>query len=79
MRPATSREAELSQAVQQGAVECFVALDADTESLAEVASCYGRLGVETRHASVKDVLRRKVRLGRFDLVYAAGFSRVRLP
>jgi len=66
------REVELSAALQRGAIERFVALDADAESLAEVAASYGHLGVETIHGSVRDLLRRKVRLGQFDFVYAAG-------
>ena len=66
------REVELSTAVARGAVQRLVALDADADSLAEVGTCYGHLGIETHHGSVREILRRKVRLGQFDLVYAAG-------
>ena len=66
------REAELSTALACGAVGTFVALDADAESLREVDEKYSSLGVETVHASVRHLLMRKVRKGRFDFVYAAG-------
>ena len=66
------REAELSAALACGAVGKFVALDADAESLREVDEKYSSLGVETVHASVRHILARKVRIGRFDCVYAAG-------
>jgi extracellular factor (EF) 3-hydroxypalmitic acid methyl ester biosynthesis protein len=66
------REAELSRAVETGAVGRFVALDADADSLGEVARNYSRFGVETLHASVRHILARKVALGAFDFVYAAG-------
>ncbi len=66
------REAELSSALAGRRVKRFVALDADPDSLAEVATHYTHLGVETRHASVREILKRKVCLGQFDLVYAAG-------
>src|SRR5262245_288715 len=66
------REAELSTALAAGRVGRFVALDADAESLREVRTRYGSFGVETIHASVRHILARKVDLGRFDFVYAAG-------
>jgi hypothetical protein len=66
------REAELSTALAAGRVGRFVALDADAESLREVRTRYGALGVETVHGSVRNVLARKADVGRFDFVYAAG-------
>jgi len=66
------REAELSAALARGAIGEFVALDADAESLREVDERYSSLGVETVHASVRHILARKLRMGRFDFVYAAG-------
>ena len=66
------REAELSSALACGRLGRFVALDADAESLRDVAMHYARLGVETVHASVRHLLARKVDLGTFDFVYAAG-------
>jgi trans-aconitate methyltransferase len=66
------REAELSKAVQTGALSRFVALDADARNIAKVKTSYSQLGVETMHASVRHLLSRKHPLGQFDLVYAAG-------
>src|SRR5260370_6392794 len=66
------REAELSSAVASGHLGRFVALDADAESLRNIDTHYARLGVETVHASVRHLLMRKIRLGTFDFVYAAG-------
>lgn len=66
------REAELSRAVASGRLGRFVALDADAESLRDLDAHYARLGVETVHASVRHLLARKIKLGTFDFVYAAG-------
>ena len=66
------REAELSQALAAGKIGRFVALDVDAASLREIDMHYARLGVETVHGSVRHILRRKVQLGSFDFVYAAG-------
>jgi hypothetical protein len=66
------REAELSRALASGQLGRFVALDADAESLRNVESNYGRMGVETVHGSVRHLLMRKISLGAFDFVYAAG-------
>ena len=66
------REAELSTAMANGSVGSVVALDADRESLREVETQYGGLGVETIHASVRHILARRVTREPFDLVYAAG-------
>jgi extracellular factor (EF) 3-hydroxypalmitic acid methyl ester biosynthesis protein len=66
------REAELSSALSSGHVGRFIALDADGESLRDVERHYAPLGVETVHGSVRHLLMRKIRLGTFDFVYAAG-------
>jgi extracellular factor (EF) 3-hydroxypalmitic acid methyl ester biosynthesis protein len=66
------REAELSNALASGHLGRFVALDADAESLRDIDRHYARLGVETIHASVRHLLMRKIGLGTFDFVYAAG-------
>jgi extracellular factor (EF) 3-hydroxypalmitic acid methyl ester biosynthesis protein len=66
------REAELSTALASRRVGKFVALDADADSLREVETQYATLGVETVHASVRNILARRIELGSFDLVYAAG-------
>jgi hypothetical protein len=66
------REAEISAAVNGRNVSRYVAIDADADSLREVGTHYAHLGVETMHASVLHLLRRKVKVGQFDFVYAAG-------
>src|SRR5215471_16334510 len=66
------REAELSNALASGRLDRFVALDADAESLRDIAGHYAHLGVETVHASVRHLLARKIKLGSFDFIYAAG-------
>ena len=66
------REAELSSALAGGRLSRFVALDADAQSLRDIELRYASLGVETVHASVRHLLARKVKLGTFDFVYAAG-------
>jgi hypothetical protein len=66
------REAELSNALASGRLGRFVALDADAASLQELDAQYARLGVETVHGSVRHLIARKLNLGSFDFVYAAG-------
>jgi hypothetical protein len=66
------REAEICEALVSGRAGRFVALDADATSLREVEANYARLNVETVHGSVRHVLARKLNLGTFDFVYAAG-------
>jgi hypothetical protein len=66
------REVELSSAMAAGKLGRFVALDADADSLREVERCYSGMGITPIHASVRHILGRKVKLGTFDFVYAAG-------
>jgi hypothetical protein len=66
------REAELSAAVRRRRLGRFVALDADAESLREVAASYGRWGVEPVHASFTRILAGRVELGTFDVIYSTG-------
>jgi SAM-dependent methyltransferase len=66
------REALHSRAVQSRSFGRFVALDQDEKSLEVVRADVGPLGVEAREGSVKDVIARGRRLGRFDFIYAAG-------
>lgn len=66
------REAELSQALATGKIGRFVALDADADSLREVETRYGPMGVTTVHGSVRRILAGKIGLGTFAFVYAAG-------
>jgi hypothetical protein len=66
------REARDSCALEAGAFGRFVALDQDVESLDVVRRDAGPLGVEAMEGSVKTVIARCRRLGRFDFIYAAG-------
>jgi len=67
------READLSEAVQQGAVREYVAFDQDAASLAEVDRRLGNKNVRTVRGSVADLLMgRHKELTGFDFVYAAG-------
>jgi hypothetical protein len=66
------REAHLCAAVKRRKIGRYVALDWDADSLKEIERCYGRFGVETCAASIRQLLNQKVDLGRFDVVYSTG-------
>jgi extracellular factor (EF) 3-hydroxypalmitic acid methyl ester biosynthesis protein len=66
------REAHLSAAVKRKRFGRYVALDSDVDSLQEVERCYRRFGVETLPATFRQLLTRKIDVGRFDLVYSTG-------
>ena len=66
------REAELSGAVQRGAIKEFIAFDQDQQSLRQVECDYSSVGVTTVHGSVRDLLAGKKKFSGFDCVYAAG-------
>lgn len=68
------REARLSMALQRGAIGEWVALDQDVTSLQEIHSAqYEATGIiQPVHGRVRDLLKRTLDLGAFDLIYAAG-------
>jgi len=66
------REAQISEAVRNGTLEEFVAMDQDEASLAVVARDCAPLGVRTVTGSVRQLLASDTSAGQFDLVYAAG-------
>lgn len=66
------REVEWCASMRRITPARFVALDQDEQSLALVGAEYGHLGIECRNINVKDIVRGKVDLGDFDLIYAAG-------
>ena len=67
------REAEMSQAVQEGRVAEYVAFDQDTESLAHVRERFSGRNVRVVRGSVGELLLGRLRnFGQFDFVYAAG-------
>lgn len=66
------READLAVAFRDGSIEQFVALDQDTDSLAEVERSYAHLGVEPMVGTVRSIIARKTVFSDMDFVYAAG-------
>lgn len=66
------REANRSRALLEGRLKRWVALDQDPQSVGLIARDFAGTAVETVDGSVRTLLARGHRLGRFDLVYAAG-------
>lgn len=66
------REVELSEAFIAGAVQEWVAVDQDEASLLECNRSYGGAVVRPIKGSVRQILTKKLSLGKFDLIYAAG-------
>jgi hypothetical protein len=66
------REAHLCSAVKRRKFGRYVALDSDRETLTEVQRSYGRFGVESVAASVRQLFTHRVDLGYFDFVYSTG-------
>lgn len=65
-------EARRSAALEGGRIREWVALDQDAESLARVAATFGEHPVQPVQASVIDLVKRRLDLGRFDFICAAG-------
>ena len=66
------RESLLSQALQNGIIGRFVAMDQDEESLKDVRQHHQDGTVETIRCSVKELLLAPQDWGTFDFIYAAG-------
>ena len=66
------REAGLSAAVRRRALQRFVAIDSDEESLAEVERSYHRTPIECVHASARRIITGRLDVGSFDLIYSLG-------
>lgn len=66
------REAEKSNALAEGSLKRWVALDQDPESVTTVRDCNDNEIVQPTEGSVRGLLRRSYDLGAFDLVYASG-------
>jgi extracellular factor (EF) 3-hydroxypalmitic acid methyl ester biosynthesis protein len=66
------REAGLSKAVTDSRFHQFVALDQDVNTLSTVEHFWQKSGIRVLRGTVRDLLRKRLNLGRFDLVYAAG-------
>ncbi len=66
------REASLSVGVRRKQFGRFVAMDADKKSLDEISRCYGKHGIETVTANIRQMLKGDLGLGSFDLIYTTG-------
>jgi extracellular factor (EF) 3-hydroxypalmitic acid methyl ester biosynthesis protein len=65
-------EVEKSQAVQSGKIGRIVGLDQDPLALSTVQSRYSNHKIEIMNASIKEVIRGTVQLGRFDFIFCSG-------
>lgn len=66
------REAEISAAIIRQQLGRLVAIDSDPLSLRLVERQYGKYGVETVHASAREVLSGRIDMSEFDLIYSSG-------
>lgn len=66
------REASITTAVRRRRFGRFVAMDVDAVSLKEVDRAYGPYGVETVPAPFVSLIKNRVQVGKFDLVYSTG-------
>ena len=66
------REANRSTALAEGRLKRWVALDQDPESVGLIARDFQGTAVEAVDGSVRTVLTRGHKLGKFDLIYASG-------
>ncbi len=66
------RECEISPAIIRRQLGRIVALDSDEASLEAVDRTYGRFGVQTFHASARELLGGRIEMESFDLIYSSG-------
>jgi extracellular factor (EF) 3-hydroxypalmitic acid methyl ester biosynthesis protein len=66
------RELKYSEAMKNGDISKFVALDHDSASLNFMRNEYKDLNLESAPLSVSDLIKGKSQLGEFDLIYSAG-------
>ncbi|AZO53444.1 MULTISPECIES: class I SAM-dependent methyltransferase [unclassified Mesorhizobium] len=66
------REANRSAALAEGRLKRWVALDQDPQSVGLIARDFQGTAVEAIDGSVRTVLTRSHKLGKFDLIYASG-------
>lgn len=66
------REANRSTALQEGRLKRWVALDQDPQSVGLIARDFRGTAVEAIDGSVRTVLARGHKIGKFDLIYASG-------
>lgn len=66
------REAENSQALKNGGIKRWVALDQDPLSIASITTQFRGTCIEPIDGSVRGLLAKKHKIGTFDFIYAAG-------
>jgi len=66
------REAMISRAILERRISEFIALDQDQESLDHIAETYTQHNIRIVNGSVRAVISGAVKLGGFNLIYAAG-------
>ncbi|MFV1996643.1 MAG: class I SAM-dependent methyltransferase [Acidiferrobacterales bacterium] len=66
------RELKYSNVLEAREIGQFVALDHDKATLEVVNNEYGDLGLKSVLSSVSDIVKGRVNLGTFDLIYSAG-------
>ena len=66
------READTSEALREGRIQRWVALDQDPLSVGSITRDFSGKPVEALDGSVRGLLGKAYGLGRFDLIYAAG-------
>ncbi len=66
------REALYSTAIRENLVYRFVAFDQDEASLQTLESEKNGFNIDCVLGTIKELIRRKIKLGKFDFIYAAG-------
>ena len=66
------RELEFAENFKAKSEYQFFALDHDSESLNTATRDYGEFGIKALNNSISDVIKGRLDLGKFDLIYAAG-------
>ena len=66
------READASEALREGRIKRWVALDQDPLSVGSITRDFSGKPVEASDGSVRGLLDNAYELGQFDLIYAAG-------
>ncbi|MCH7676678.1 class I SAM-dependent methyltransferase [candidate division KSB1 bacterium] len=66
------REAANSMAIQNNLVHRFIAFDQDYASLKTIEAEKNGTNIDCVRGTIKELIRRKIKLGKFDFIYVAG-------
>ena len=66
------REAEFSDAIKNKQLGSYVALDSDIKTISTLKDNSSLYGITPVHASIVDLLKGNIDLGKFDLIYSSG-------